>query len=120
MRTDKFKILNLIKELIVNIDKNLINFPKKEIELKVEIRRVSYELLLLAQEGNITSDLKKRVDCIESAIARVKQIDFLINLCCDKQIINIKKYYKFGEKLDVVIRYLVGWLNTTKQSINGA
>ena len=28
------------------------------------------------------------------------QLDFLINLCVDKQIINSKKYYKFGEKLE--------------------
>ena len=118
MKEDKFKIVNLIKELIVIIDKNLVNFPKKEIEFKKEIRRCSYELLLLVQEGNITSSMERRVLLIEKAIAEVKQLDFLINLCCDKQIINSKKYYKFGESLDRIIRYLVGWLNSTRSIIN--
>ena len=32
MREEKFKIINFIRELIINIDKNLDNFPKKDIE----------------------------------------------------------------------------------------
>lgn len=117
MKEDKFKIVKLIKELIINIDKNLVNFPKKDIEYKKEIRKCSYDLLLLAQEGNITTDMNRRMLLIEKSIAEVKQLDFLINLCCDKQIINAKKYYKFGESLDGIIRYLVAWLNATKSSI---
>lgn len=112
MKEDKFKIVNYVKELIIIIDKNLVNFPKREIEYKNEIRRCSYDLLLTVQEGNITSDMTKRISLIEKAIAEVKQLDFLINLCCDKQIINSKKYYKFGESLDRIIRYLVAWLNS--------
>lgn len=30
MKNEKFVIVNLIKELIVNVDKNLVNFPKKK------------------------------------------------------------------------------------------
>ena len=117
MKEDKFKIINLIKELIIHIDRNLVNFPKKDIEYKKEIRKSSYDLLLLAPAGNITSDIKRRIVLIEKSIAEVKQLDFLINLCCDKQIINVKKYYKFGESLDRIIRYLVAWLNASKSSI---
>ena len=61
MKEDKFKIINLIKELIINIDRNLVNFPKKDIEYEKEIRKCSYDLLLLAQEGNITSDINRRI-----------------------------------------------------------
>lgn len=61
MKEDKFKIINLIKELIINIDRNLVNFPKRDIEYKKEIRKCSYDLLLLAQEGNITSDINRRI-----------------------------------------------------------
>ena len=38
MREEKFKIINFIRELIINIDKNLDNFPKKDIELKNRLR----------------------------------------------------------------------------------
>ena len=42
-------------------------------------------------------------------IAKLKIIDFLINLCYDKQIINSKKYFKFGEKIDDISKYIAGW-----------
>lgn len=120
MSKETFKIVALIKNFILVKDKNLTNFPKREIELKQEINKCSYSLLLFVQEGNITSDMKKRIDLIESSIAMVRQLDFLLSQCYDRQIINAKRYYKFGESLDTIIRYLVVWLNATKQSHNRA
>lgn len=114
MKQDKFKVVNLIKELIVNIDQNLTNFPKKEIELKHKIKEASYNLLLMSYEANNTTNMKRRVEFQEKCIAYVKYIDFLFNLCYDKQIINGKKYLKFGEKLDIIVRYIVAWRNATK------
>ena len=114
MKNEKFKIVNLIKELIVNIDKNLVNFPKKEIELKQLIRTNAYNLLLVVYEGNVTTDIEKRQDLQEKAIAKLKYLDFLINVCYEKQIINGKKYIKFGESLDNIIRYIVAWKNANK------
>ena len=36
MKVEKFKIIQFIRELLVLIDKNMDNFPKKDIELKIE------------------------------------------------------------------------------------
>lgn len=116
-KNEKFKIIILVKEFITAVDNNLINFPKKEIELKQEIKKRGYDLLFTINEANITSDMSKRKNLIERAIALIKQLDFLINVCADKQIINYKKYYKFGEKMNLIIRYLVAWLNTTKEIV---
>lgn len=41
MREEKFKIINFIRELIINIDKNLDNFSKKDIELKNRLRKIN-------------------------------------------------------------------------------
>ena len=113
MKVEKFKIANMIKELSKLIDQNLVNFPKKEIELKHKIKDANYNLLLIIYEGNITTNNERRVELQEKAIAMVKYLDFLINTCYDKQIINGKKYIKFGEKLDIIIRYIVAWKNAT-------
>lgn len=112
MKNEKFKIVNLVKDLIINIDRNLTNFPRKEIELKHIIKQTSYELLPIIYEGNVTTNMEKRQNLQETAIAKLKYIDFLINLCYDKQIINGKKYIKFGESIDNIIRYIVAWKNT--------
>ena len=113
MKYENFKIVNMVKEFIINIDNNLTNFPKKEIELKGEIKKSAYKLLLIVYEGNVTIDSQKRIDMQEKAIAHLKQIDFLINMCYDKGIINGKKYIKFGEKIENIVKYIVAWRNAT-------
>lgn len=115
MKKDRFHITNLIKELIINIDNNLTNFPKKEIELKRQIKETTYTMLEMAYEGNATYDLEKRKDLQEKLIAKIKYVDFLINLCYDKQIINGKKYLKFGEHLEYLLKYVNGWLKETNE-----
>jgi hypothetical protein len=107
MKEEKFKVINFIRELIVYVDNNLDNFPKKDIELKNRIRNITYDLLELSYIANITKDEKESY--IEQIIAKVKVVDFLLNLCYDKQIINSKKYTKFGEKLDDILKYAIGW-----------
>jgi len=115
MKYEKFKIANIVKDLVVNLDTNLTNFPKKEIELKKSIMQTAYNLLFTIYEGNTTENIERRIIIQEKAIASIKYLDFLINMCYDKQIINGKKYIKFGEKLDKIIRYVVAWKNTTKE-----
>lgn len=45
MKTEKFKVLQFIREFILTIDKDMDNFPKKDIEIKNKIRMNSYDLL---------------------------------------------------------------------------
>ena len=98
--------------LIVYIDKYLENFPKKDIEIKNRIKSTSYDILEEAYKANNIE--KNKSEHIENIIAKIKVIDFLLNLCYDKQIINQKRYVKFGEKMDDILKYCIGW----KKSIN--
>ena len=112
MKQEKFKIINFIRELSINIDNNLDNFPKKDIELKNRIRNASYDLIELAYTANITSNEENKKRLLEKIVAKIKVIDFLLNLCYDKEIINSKRYVKFGQKLDDIIKYATGWKKT--------
>ena len=113
MKKEKFVVINCIRELILNIDKYLINFPKRDIEIKQQISIISKEMLLLAYEANARENKEKRKDIQEKIIARLKYLDFLINLCYDKQIINGKRYLKFGESIDYILKYANGWRKST-------
>ena len=115
MKEERFKVINFIRELIVYIDTYLTNFPKKEIEIKNKIKSASYDLLELSYKANITTDAKVKNELIDDIIAKVKVIDFLLNLCYDKQIINNKRYVKFGEKLDDILKYALGWKKQIKE-----
>lgn len=95
MRTEKFKVIQYIRELLIIIDKNMDNFPKKDIELKNRIRSNSYDLLEISYEANTTQNTDYKKELLNRAIAKVKVIDFLLNLSFDKKIITEKKYYRF-------------------------
>lgn len=105
MNKEKFKIIQFIRELIVHIDNNMDNFPKKDIELKNRIRNNSYDLLEIAYEANAVEDTKIKKELLIKCISKIKIIDFLLNLSYDKQIINEKKYLKFANKLDDIAKY---------------
>lgn len=115
MKQEKFKIVNLIKDLIVYIDQSIPNFPKKEIELKHKIKDTAYNLLLYSYEANNRSNVEKKIELQEKCIAYIKYLDFLFNLCYEKQIINGKRYLKYGERLDMIVRYIGGWVSVTKE-----
>lgn len=108
MKEEKFKVINFIRELVVYLDKYLDNFPRKDIEIKNRIRNLSYDILEEAYKTNV-STLNERTKNLENIIAKIKVMDFLLNLCYDKQIINLKRYMKFGTKLDDILKYTIGW-----------
>lgn len=119
MKEEKFKIVQFIRELILSVEKELSNFPKKEIEIKNRIRANSYNLLEVCYEANMTSDIQMKQKLLEHAIAKVKVIDFLLELSYENSLITNKKLLKLGLKMDDIIKYISGWpkkIETTNQS----
>lgn len=112
MQTEKFKIIQFIREYLLMIDKQMDNFPKKDIELKNRIRVNSFDILELAYEANTAEDIEYKKRLLLKIIAKIKVVDFLLNLSYEKQIITEKKYYKFGNKLDDIIKYTIGWIKS--------
>lgn len=104
MKEEKFKTINFIRELIIYLDEMLDNFPKKDIELKNRIRSNSYDLLEIAYEANLNNSKDEKEKLLSKAMAKIKVLDFLINLCYDKEIINSKKYIRFGKNIDDIAK----------------
>lgn len=115
MKKEKIQVIEFIRQFILTIDKELDNFPKKDIELKNRIRNSSYDLLELAYAANTTKNNEKKQEILEIIITKIKVIDFLLNLCYDKEIINHKKYIKLGEKMNDIVKYTIGWTKSVKQ-----
>lgn len=115
MKIEKFKIIQFIRELLIMIDKEMDNFQKKDIELKNRIRVNSFDILELSYEANTVSDIPHKLELLQKIIAKIKIIDFLLNLSYDKKIITEKKYYKFGNKIDDIVKYTMGWINLLKK-----
>lgn len=112
MKTEKFKIIQFIRELVILIDKDMDNFPKKDIELKNRIRMNSYDVLEIAYEANVEENIEYKKRLLNKVLAKIKIVDFLLNLAYEKEIITAKKYYKFGNKMDDIIKYTTGWIKS--------
>ena len=112
MKEEKFRVIQFIRELILKVDKELENFPKKELEIKTRIRSNSYDLLEIVYEANSTTNIEKKKELLFRVISKVKVIDFLLNLSFDKKLINQKKYYKFGESIEDIVKYTSGWIKS--------
>ena len=111
MKNEKFKIIQFIRELVIMIDEQMDNFPKKDIEIKNRIRSNSYDILEIVYEANVEQDLSRKKALLNKVVAKIKIVDFLFNMSYDKEIITAKKYYKFGEKMDNITKYVIGWIN---------
>lgn len=115
MKEEKFKVIQFTKEFIIEIEKELENFPKKDLEIKTKIINNCFEVLEILYEVNtVIGENRLKKDLLEKAIAKIKLIDFLINLSYDRKLISSKKYLRFGEKIDNIIKYIVGWIKSFK------
>lgn len=112
MKIEKFKIIQFIREFIIMIDKEMDNYPKKDIELKNRIRINSFDVLEIAYEANNEENIENKKRLLLKALAKIKIMDFLINLSYDKKILTAKKYYKLGEKMDDILKYLTGLIKS--------
>lgn len=110
MKEEKFKIIQFTREFIVRIESELDNFPKKDLEIKKKIKEESYNLLEEIYEANVTENKERKRILLENGIAKIKVIDFLINLSYDRKLITQKKYVKLSEKLDDIVKYISGLL----------
>lgn len=115
MREEKFKVIQFTRDLIFKIDIELDNFPKKDIDIKIRIRNESYNLLEILYKANASKDNKYKSRLLDEAIAKIKLIDFLINLSYDKKLIPNKKYLKLGYIINDIGKYLVGWKKNIEQ-----
>lgn len=106
---ENFRIINLVKEMIENFDKYLINFPHKDIELKRNLYETSYHLLKLLYECNSTTNLDLKTTLQDKIIADIKFIDFTICRSFKRQIINEKRYIKFGTSLGYIYASVLKW-----------
>ena len=127
MQQEKFKVIGYIRYLSYqfhilstneacssHLKDRQCSIPYLRVEIKNRIRNASYDLLELAYEANTTEEVTAKISIINKCIAKAKIIDFLVNLSYEKQIINNKRYIKFGESIDEIIKYLVGWKKSIK------
>ena len=58
------------------------------------------------------------ISLLQKILAKVKVIDFLLNLSYDREIITSKKYLKLANRIDDITKYTTGWLSSMANTNN--
>ncbi len=116
MKSEKFKVIDHIRMFIKSISVNLDSFPKKEYELKERIKNNAYDILEIAYEANSTEEIELKVTLINKILAKVKLVDFLLDMSVDMELLQNKKYLKLANRLGDIEKYSRGWLEQVKKN----
>ena len=117
MKPEKFKVVDYIREFIKSLSFNLENFPKKEYELKERIKKNSYDILEIAYEANTTEAIELKINLINKMLAKLKLIDFLLDMAVEFNLLPNKKYLKMANSLADIEKYSRGWLGHVKKGL---
>lgn len=114
MKLEKFKVIDSIRQFVVECTKRLENFPKKEIEISSKIKKNTYEMLEIAYYTNSLEDIPEKIKQIQLLLAKAKLIDFLLEIALDNNYITKKQYVKLADRLGDIEKYSTGWLARIK------
>lgn len=118
MKTEKFKVVDYIRMFIKALSANLDNFPKKEYELKDRIKKNSYDILEIAYEANSSEFIELKLNLINKMLAKIKLVDYLLDLAVDMNLLSSKKYLKLSIRLGDIEKYSRGWMESIKKDMN--
>ena len=115
MKQEKFKVVDFIRMFVKSLSFNLDSFPKKEYELKERVKKNAYDVLELAYEANTTEVMELKVNLINKILAKLRVIDFLLDMAVEMDLLPRKKYIKMANSLADIEKYARGWLLNVKR-----
>ena len=110
MNNNKLIVIRKVKEFCLDIDKLVINFPKKEFVIKDKILVDSLSIL---EDVIYINYVKVRSNVVEykfKLLTKISMLDFYFEYLFKKNIINQKVFNKLGKELNDISRLIYGWL----------
>ncbi len=117
MKQEKFKVVDCIRLFIKSLSFNLDSFPKKEYELKERIKKNAYDMLEIAYEANTTEVIELKINLINKMLAKIRLIDFLLDVAVEFMLLPKKRYLKMANSLADIEKYSRGWLLHVKNGL---
>ena len=114
MKLEKFKVIDSIRQFVVECTKRLENFPKKEIEISSRIKFNTYDMLEIGYYANSLEDIPEKIKQIQLLLAKARTIDFLLEVALDNNYITKKQYIKLADRLGDIEKFSTGWLEKIK------
>lgn len=110
-------MVDCIRLFIKSLSFNLDSFPKKEYELKERIKKNAYDILEIAYEANTTEVIELKINLINKMLAKIRVIDYLLDMAVELSLLPNKKYLKMGNSLADIEKFSRGWLVHIKKGL---
>lgn len=107
---NKLIVIRKVKEFCLDVDKLVINFPKKEYVIK---EKILVDSLSILENVIYINYVKVRSNVVEykfKLLTKISMLDFYFEYLFKKNIINQKEFNKLGKKLNEISRLIYGWL----------
>ena len=110
---ENFKIAKYIKEFIFVLDEILINYPRRDFELRNRLLYDSYNLLELIYQANYMSKQERKPLQIQ-ALMKINLLDFYLESSFKKRIISERQSIKLSGKLLLISKMIYKWIENEK------
>lgn len=111
MKNERFNIAIKVKKFIFDINDLIVNFPKKDYDIKDRLKYSCYELLRLVYRANYSKD---KYEYQMDILTNISIIDFCLEESLNNQIISIKKLKYITNSLNDITKMVYGWIDADK------
>lgn len=109
---NKFILEYKIKDLIIELDKMVVNIPNRERVLKDNITKDSYLLLEYILISNLTNKYNKTFINKVNILCKLSMIDFYLELSYKNKYISYKEMSNMTSYLLEIKKLTYGWLKS--------
>lgn len=107
---DNLLICRKAKKTICFIEKNIDNFPNKEIVIKNRILNSLYDILENIYRANIIDDINIK----KEIIVQIEMINFYLKQSLDKELLTKKKFLTYSKHIRELHKMIYGWIKYEK------
>ena len=105
---DRFLVVKYMKNFICGIDNLVINFPRKDFEIKDRIINDSLDILEMIYIANSNNDIELKY----KIISKLSMLDFYLERSYKNNIISEKVCIKKSKELEHISKLVYGWLRS--------
>ena len=110
MNNNNFRLVNNMKKFIMSLDSFLDNYPKKELIMKDNMYKCSYEILELIYYANQLDDINMKMDIQKKIDSKLSMLDFYLERSFKLHFISEKQCLNKSNDLLVITKMIYGWI----------
>lgn len=112
--SEKFLIVKNIKKFILDLEKLLVNFPRKEFLTKDMVYKDALKILELVYIANEIDDLDRKKQIQIKILGKINMLDFYLERAYKRKYINEKQCLAKSNELEQITKMIYKWIKSER------